>query len=107
MALLDEGWSTEQAKALLDALMLREGIPDWKPQHLARFQRWCVAKGRDKNQIESQIEFVAEDLCDSHEAIGMALKLSRTVEEAKAAVEPYVNLLREESEWYRRPSRRA
>jgi|SRR6476661_1489469 len=107
MALLDEGWSTEQTQALLDALKLREGIPDWKSEHLARFQRWCEAKGRDKNQKESQIEFVADDLLVSQEGIGIALKLSRTYEEAKAAVEPYVNSLREESEWYRRPARRA
>jgi hypothetical protein len=29
----------------------------------------------------------------------MALKLARTLEEAKAAVERYVSLLREESDW--------
>ena len=104
--LLDEGWSAEQAQAVLDKLMLREGIPDWKPQHLKRFQEWCVAEGKDKNAIDSQLEFVAYDLCNEHETIGMALKLARTVEEAKAAVDPYVKMLSEESDWYRQPSRR-
>jgi hypothetical protein len=46
--LLDEGWSAEQAEAVLDKLMLREGIPDWKPQHLKRFEECCAAEGKEK-----------------------------------------------------------
>jgi hypothetical protein len=106
MALLDEGWSVEQAQAILDKLMVREGIPDWKPQHLRRFQEWCAAKGKNKNAIDSQLEFVAHDLCNEHETIGVELKLATTVEEARVAVEPYVSELREEGDWYRQPYRR-
>jgi hypothetical protein len=104
--LLDEGWSPEQAQAVLDKLMLREGIPDWKPQHLKRFEEWCAAEGKEKNAVDSQLEFVAYDLCNEHQTIGMSLKLARTLEEAKEAVVPYVRMLSEESDWYRQPSRR-
>jgi len=104
--LLDEGWSPEQAQAVLDKLMLREGIPDWKPQHLKRFEEWCAAAGKEKNAVASQLEFVAYDLCNEHQTIGMSLKLARTLEEAKAAVVPYVRMLNEETDWYREPSRR-
>src|SRR3954468_4091807 len=93
--LLDEGWSPEQAKAVLDKLTLREGIPDWKPQHLNRFEEWCAAQGKIKNAVASQLEFVAYDLCNEHQTIGMSLKLARTLEEAKAAIVPYVRMLRE------------
>ena len=106
MALLDNGWSAEQAQALLDKLMLKEGIPDWKPEHLKRFEDWCAAEGKEKNAIDSQLEFIAHDLCNEHETIGLALKLARTIGDAKTAVAPYVNLLRGESEWSRKPSRR-
>jgi len=104
--LLDEGWSPEQAQAVLDKLMLREGIPDWKPQHLKRFEEWCAAEGKEKNAVDSQLEFVAYDLCNEHQTIGMSLKLARTLEEAKAAVVPYVRRLSKESDWSREPSRR-
>ena len=104
--LLDEGWSAEQAQAILDKLMLREGIPDWKPQHLQRFHDWCAAEGKSKNAMDSQLKFVACDLCNEHETIGTALKLARTLDEAKAAVDPYVSMLREENDWYRQSSRR-
>lgn len=106
MTLLDEGWTAEQAQALLDRLMLNQGLPDWKPQYLKRFEDWCAAEGKDENAIDSQLEFVAYDLCNEHETIGMALKLARTFDEAKAAVDPYVSMLRAESEWYRQPYRR-
>ena len=104
--LLDEDWSAEQAQAVLDKLMLRDGIPDWKPQHLKRFEEWCAAEGKEKNAVDSQLEFVAYDLCNEHQTIGMSLKLARTREEAKAAVVPYVRMLSEKSDWFRQPSRR-
>ena len=104
--LLDEGWSPEQAQAVLDKLMLREGIPDWKPQHLKRLEEWCAAEKKEKNSVDTQLEFVAYDLCNEHQTIGMSLKLARTLEEAKAAVVPYVRMLSEESDWFREPSRR-
>ena len=104
--LLDEGWSTEQAQAILDKLILSDGIPDWKPQHLQRFKEWCTAQEKDKNSTDSQLEFVAYDLCNENQTIGVALKLARTLEEAKAALVPYVKMLAEESNWYQQPSRR-
>jgi hypothetical protein len=96
MTLLDEGWSPEQAQALLDTLMLRDGIPNWKPDHLERFQKWCAAHGIDKNTVDGQLEFIAYDLCHTYETIGIELKLAKTFEEAKAAVQPYAASLREE-----------
>ena len=87
--LLDEGWSAEQAQAIVDKLMLREGIPDWKPHHLKRFEEWCAAEGKSQNEVDSQLEFVAHDLCNEHEAIGMSLKLARKLRKAKAAIVPY------------------
>jgi hypothetical protein len=103
--LLDEGWSAEQAQAIVDKLMLKEGIPDWKPHHLKRFEEWCVAERKSQNEVDSQLEFVAHDLCNEHEAIGMSLKLARNLEEAKAAIVPYARMLGGEADWYR-PSRR-
>ena len=103
--LLDEGWSAEQAQAILDKLMLREGIPDWKPQYLKRFEEWCAAEGKKKNAVDSQLEFVGYDLCNDHQTIGMSLKLARTLEEAKEAVVPYVRMLSDE-DWSRQPSQR-
>ena len=103
--LLDEDWSAEQAQAVLDKLMLRDGIPDWKPQHLKRFEEWCAAEGKEKNSVDSQLEFVGYDLCNDHQTIGMSLKLARTLEEAKAAIVPYVRMLSEE-DWFRQSSQR-
>lgn len=41
--------------------------------------------------IDGQLDFVAADLCDTYEGIGMALMRATTVEEARAAVAPYIN----------------
>jgi hypothetical protein len=46
--------------------------------------------------VDSQLEFVAYDLCNEHQTIGMSLKLAGTLEEAKAAVVPYVRMLSED-----------
>jgi hypothetical protein len=104
--LLDENWSAEQAQAIVDKLRLREGMPHWKPHHLKRFEDWCAAERKSQNEVDSQLEFVAHDLCNEHEAIGMSLKLARTLEEAKAAIVPYARMLSGEADWYRQPSRR-
>jgi hypothetical protein len=87
-------------------LRLREGMPHWKPHHLKRFEDWCAAERKSQNEVDSQLEFVAHDLCNEHEAIGMSLKLARTLEEAKAAIVPYDRMLSGEADWYRQPSRR-
>jgi hypothetical protein len=47
MALLDDGWTEEQAKGLLDALKLVGAIPNWKAEHLQRLYNWCSAHQQD------------------------------------------------------------
>jgi hypothetical protein len=105
MTLLDNGWSGEQAQGLLDRLQLVGGTPDWKPEHLKRLRDWCSAHEKDHITIEGQLEFIAYELCNSYESMGMALKQATTVDEARRAVEPYVRLLREDREWWTKPRR--
>jgi hypothetical protein len=90
MTLLDNGWTDEQAKGLLDSLKLTGGVPDWKREHLQKLHDWCSAREKDPKILEDQLEFIAYELCNSYEGIGRALKQAKTVEEAKAAVKPYV-----------------
>jgi hypothetical protein len=54
----------------------------------------CRAHQKDHKTLEGQIEFIAYEFCNTHEAVGMALKQAKTVEEARAAVAPYVRLLK-------------
>ena len=100
MGLLDDGWTEEQAKGLLDCLGLKGGVPDWKPEQLQKLRDWCSAQEKDPYTIEGQLEFIAHELCNAHEGIGMALKQAMTVEDARRAVEPYVRSLRENREWF-------
>lgn len=93
MTLLDQGWTEEQAKGLLDCLKLVGGTPDWKSQHLQKLRDWCLAHQKNHSTIESQLEFIAYELCNSYEGVGMALKQAKTVEQARLAVEPYVGRL--------------
>jgi hypothetical protein len=94
MTLVDFGWTGEQAQGLLDSLRLSDSAPHWKPEHLKRLYDWCSAHGKDHKTIEGQLEFIAFDICNDHEAVGLALKLTHTRIEATRAVEPYVRLLR-------------
>jgi hypothetical protein len=103
MPLLDHNWTEEQAQGLLDSLNLSRSGPNWKPEHLKRLCDWCESHGKDHKTIEGQFEFVAFELCNDHEAMGMALKLANTKQEAQRAVEPYVKLLREDREWFQKP----
>jgi hypothetical protein len=89
MTLLDNGWTEEQAKGLLDSLKVVGAIPNRKPEHLQGLYDWCSAHQKDHKTIDGQLEFIA--ICNSYEDIGMALK--RAIEEARAAVEPYVRRL--------------
>ncbi len=93
MTLLDNGWTAEQAKGLLDSLNLDGGVPDWDPQYLQKLKDWCSGQEKDWSKIESQLEFVAHELCSSYERIGAALKQATTVQEAEDAVEPYVKVI--------------
>jgi hypothetical protein len=94
MTLLDDGWTTEQAKGLLDSLKLDGGIPEWETNYLEKLRDWCARHDEDWTTIEAQLEFVAYELCHSYEGIGAALKSATTIEEAKEAIEPYVKLIR-------------
>jgi hypothetical protein len=93
VALLDNGWTEEQARGLLDSLKLDGGIPDWGPSYLQKLRDWCSAHEKDWTTIDGQLEFVAYELCHSYERIGAALKQAKTVKEAKEAVEPYVRVI--------------
>jgi hypothetical protein len=93
MAFLDDGWTEEQAQGLLDSLKLSGAVPNWKHEHLQRLYDWCRANAKNYKAIEGHLEFIAFDLCNAHEAVGMALKRANTREDARKAVEPYVRLL--------------
>ena len=49
--------------------------------------------GEDAATIDGQLEFIADELCNGFQAVGMALKRAKTVEEAREVVEPYVRRL--------------
>ena len=89
----DNGWTEEQAEGLFESLNLDGGTPKWKREHLQRLRSWCSAHGKDPVTVDGQLEFVAADLCDTYERVGMALKRATTVTEARAAVALYVNRL--------------
>src|SRR4029453_4022071 len=93
VAVFDYGWTEEQAKGLLDSLNLTGGEPDWKPEHLQNLPEWGGAHDMDYKTREGQLEFIAYELLDVYEGIGMALKRAKTVEEAKAAAAPFVKRL--------------
>ena len=93
MTLLDQDWTEEQAQGFLDSLGLDGGTPRWKLEHLRRLSDWCSAHGEDSATIDGQLEFIAYELCNGFQAVGMALKQAKTVEEARGVVEPYVRRL--------------
>jgi hypothetical protein len=76
VAVFDSGWTEEQGKRLLDSLNLTGGEPDWKPEHLQNLRQWCGAHDKDYKTVEGQLEFIAYELLDVYEGIGMALKRS-------------------------------
>jgi Phage tail lysozyme len=93
MILLDQDWTEEQAQGLLDALNLDGGTPQWKSQHLKRLRDWCSAHGKHWETLDGQLAFVAHELCSGFQGIGRALQRSRTAEEARKVVKPYVDRL--------------
>ena len=93
MSLPDNGWTEQQAQGLLESLNFDGGTPKWKREHLQRLRSWCSAHGKDPATIDGQLEFVADDLCNTYEGVGMALKRATTVSDAKTAVAPYINRL--------------
>ena len=93
MSLPDIGWTEQQAQGLLECLNLDGGTPKWKREHLRRLRSWCSAHEKDSATVDGQLEFVADDLCNTYEGIGMALKRATTVRDARAAAAPYMNRL--------------
>jgi len=93
MTLLDTGWTQEQAQGLLDSLKLNGGMPEWKPEHLQRLRDWSSTRQKDASTIEAQLEFIADELLHSFQAVGMFLKRAHTVDEAKEVVRAYVRRL--------------
>jgi hypothetical protein len=93
MTSTDQDWTEEQAQGLLDSLDLDGGPPKWKPEHLWRLLEWCSAHGKDWATVDGQLGFVAHELCNGFQAVGMALKRAKTVEEAREMVKPYVRRL--------------
>jgi len=93
MRLPDYGWTEEQARGLFERLNLDGGTPNWKREHLQRLRSWCSAHGKDPATVDGQLEFVADDLGNTYEGVGMALRRATTVREAKVAVAPYINRL--------------
>ena len=100
MTLLDNGWTEEQAQGLLQSLNLDGGTPKWKREHLQRLRSWCSAHEKDSTAVDGQLEFVAYELCNTYEGVGMALSRAKTVEESREAVEPYMKRLRATEEWF-------
>jgi hypothetical protein len=93
MTLFDQDWTEEQAQGLLESLSLDGGTPKWKLEHLRRLRDWCSAHGKDSATIDGQLEFIAYELCNGFQAVGMVLKRAKTVEEAREVVGPYVRRL--------------
>jgi hypothetical protein len=94
MTLLDQDWTEVQAQGLVDALNLMGGTPNWKPEHLRKLQDWCSAHNMDPATVDGQLEFVAYELCNGFQTVGMVLKRAKTVEEAREIVRPYVRRLK-------------
>lgn len=57
MTILDQGWTEEQAKGLLDVLNLVGGTPDWNPEQLEKLHD-CLAHEKDPG-ARAQIEVLA------------------------------------------------
>jgi hypothetical protein len=93
MTILDTGWTEEQARGVRDSLMLNGSDPHWKSEHLQKLRDWCLSQGKDATTTEAQLEFVAYELLNSFQAVGIFLKQAKTVEEAREAVRPYVRRL--------------
>jgi len=78
---------------LASSLNLTGGEPNWKPEHLQKQREWSSAQDKDCKTVEGQLDFIAYELLDVYEGIGMALKRAKTVEDAKAAAAPFVKRL--------------
>ena len=93
MTLLDQDWTEEQAQGVLDSMKLEGGTPRWKLEHLRRLNDWCSANDKDPATVDSQLDFIAFELCSGFQGVGRALKQAKTSEEARRIVEPYARRL--------------
>lgn len=92
--LTDRGWTREQATGLLEALDLDGDQPKWKPEHLQKLHDWLSAHERP-NTLTGRLEFIAYELRNSYDRVGMELDKAKTIQQAQEAVEPYVKLISE------------
>ena len=74
---------------------LREALPTGS-QNLQKLRDWCSAHEKDHTTIEAQLEFIAHELLNSYQGIGMMLKRARSIHEAREAVQPYARRLMDE-----------
>ena len=91
MTFLDNGWTEEQAQGLLDKLKLTGGTPNWKPEHIQKLRDWCRALDKDDTAIDSQLEFVACELLNNYQDVGLALRKAKNGGRSAGAVDPYVD----------------
>jgi hypothetical protein len=75
------------------ASMLNRGMPDWRPEALKRLHDWCSAHQGGATKVEAQPEFIVYELLYSFKSVGIFLKRTKTVEEARQAVQLYVRRL--------------
>jgi hypothetical protein len=91
MSLPDNGWTEQQAQGLLECLNLDGGTPKWKREHLQRLRAWCSAHGKDPATADGQLEFVADDLCNTYEGVVWLSSELPLSERQERQSPPYMN----------------
>jgi hypothetical protein len=93
-------WNDNQALALLDSLKLESGRPKWKQEYIDQLHDWASAHEKGSpNSVEAQLAFVGYQLLNTHSGIGRELSKAQTYDNAKEALEPFVNLISEPVRW--------
>jgi hypothetical protein len=93
MALLDDGWTEEQAQGLWDGLNLSGSVPDWKPEHLQRLYDWCSARRKNHKTIEATTGIHCLRPLPYTSSDRDGTQAGSTREAARKAVEPYLKIL--------------
>ena len=89
MTLLDNGWTDEadsRASPQPEPRRWNSQVETGTPPKVAILVR--QVRKRTQTPCDGQLEFVAYELCNTYEGVGMALKHTKTVEAAREAVEP-------------------
>jgi hypothetical protein len=90
--LIDVGWSRETAAGMFDCMIVNErNLCGWGERRWAQFIDWASANERNPFSIEGQIAYVNYTLRNNYEGIGIALRATKTREEAREAFKPYCN----------------